>query len=136
MTTQQTEVMRAAKCLLDKLDNIGCITQQGREGPPWFIVDHSTAEPEVGHPGDLIEEVQENPGKALQRARIEVLQAALASRVMPDGYKLVPIEPTEAMFMAACGSKNGIYNLDYADDLEVDTGEIYRSMLAAAPPNN
>ena len=46
---------------------------------PWFIIDKSTAEPDVNWPGELIEEVNE-PGqvhKALRRARIAALIAAL-----------------------------------------------------------
>lgn len=46
---------------------------------PWFIIDTSTAEPEVNWPGELIEEVAEvdRVGKALRRAQVDRLLALL-----------------------------------------------------------
>lgn len=51
---------------------------------------------------------------------------------VPDGWKLVPVEPTEAMLEAA-GNTEEIYN-EWGEDLYVkNTEEVYQAMLAAAP---
>lgn len=48
-------------------------------GPPFFIVDTSTAEPEVNWPGELIEQVDDigEVGKRLHAARVAVATAVL-----------------------------------------------------------
>jgi hypothetical protein len=53
-------------------------------GGPWFIIDTTTAEPDVNWPGELIEQLDDNDegqvGEALTRARASALCAALASQ--------------------------------------------------------
>lgn len=59
-------------------------------------------------------------------ARLE----ACAARTVPEGYVMVPVEPTQEML-----KKSGLYD---DDTIEVNcaasmAGQIYRAMLAAAP---
>jgi hypothetical protein len=51
----------------------------------------------------------------------KIVAAALA--IVPEGYVLVPIEPTEAMILAG----------DHEDQRLTDVTGIYRAMIAAAP---
>src|SRR5690606_12811030 len=72
---------------------------------PWYIVDTSTADYEVNYPGDLIEQVDAvgDVGKRLKVARVAALTAALAVQPgsgVPEGWKLVPVEPTPQMRQA------------------------------------
>jgi hypothetical protein len=48
---------------------------------------------------------------------------------LPAGYKIVPVEPTEAMSLA--GTEQWVYK----HCMEVRADEIYKAMLAAAPGN-
>ena len=57
-------------------------------------------------------------------------QAWQAARTVPEGYVMVPVEPTTEML-----KKSGLYD---DDTIEVNcaasmAGQIYRAMLAAAP---
>lgn len=70
------------------------------------------------------------------------VRAALASReaqpAVPKGWKLVPIEPTEAMKRAAVVYANGeeVYQKVAAEVTAIEQdlyGEVYAAMLAAAP---
>lgn len=49
----------------------------------------------------------------------------------PDGWRLVPVEPTEAMLVAACEIGPDTNSGCFSDD---DARSTYRAMLAAAPP--
>jgi hypothetical protein len=49
-----------------------------------------------------------------------------AREPIPEGWKLVPLEPTDAMKHAA--------NVKYRDDRQATAAALYRAMLAAAPP--
>lgn len=68
------------------------------------------------------------------RADVERLRARLSRPAVPEGYKLVPIEPTSAMKTAGCGVE--VYQ-DSPAELDALTWEeaaaIWRAMLAAAP---
>lgn len=70
-------------------------------------------------------------------AKLERLQEALAgnSPVTPDGYALVPVEPTDEMIAAAMNCEDVLFNSD--ESFCVRFGNIYEAMLAAAPkPQN
>ncbi|EDN5324528.1 TPA: DUF551 domain-containing protein [Salmonella enterica subsp. enterica serovar Kentucky] len=65
--------------------------------------------------------------------KLERLQEALAgnSPVIPDGYALVPVEPTDEMIAAAMNCEDVLFNSD--ESFCVQFGNIYEAMLAAAP---
>lgn len=67
-------------------------------------------------------------GEALTRvAMLEAELAELRGRVcVPDGYKVVPVEPTIDMAAAGRDSSGGFMTLGMSE-------QIYRAMLAAAP---
>ncbi|EDW2054846.1 DUF550 domain-containing protein [Salmonella enterica subsp. enterica] len=67
--------------------------------------------------------------------KLERLQEALAgnSPVTPDGYSLVPVEPTDEMIVAAMDSDDVTYNESDDTVFYVHHREIYKAMLAAAP---
>lgn len=67
--------------------------------------------------------------------KLERLQEALAgnSPVIPDGYTLVPVEPTDEMIVAAMDSDDVTYNESDDTVFYVHHCEIYKAMLAAAP---
>ncbi|EAS6894216.1 DUF550 domain-containing protein [Salmonella enterica subsp. enterica serovar Give] len=55
--------------------------------------------------------------------------------VVPDGYALVPVEPTDEMIAAAMNCEDVLFNSD--ESFCVQFGNIYEAMLAAAPkPQN
>ncbi|EJU6096637.1 DUF551 domain-containing protein [Salmonella enterica] len=57
------------------------------------------------------------------------------SPVIPDGYALVPVEPTDEMIEAAMNCEDVLFNSD--ESFCVQFGNIYEAMLAAAPkPQN
>lgn len=57
------------------------------------------------------------------------------SPVIPDGYALVPVEPTDEMIAAAMNCEDVLFNSD--GSFCVQFGNIYEAMLAAAPkPQN
>lgn len=51
--------------------------------------------------------------------------------VVPDGYALVPVEPTDEMIAAAMNCEDVLFNSD--ESFCVQFGNIYEAMLAAAP---
>lgn len=53
------------------------------------------------------------------------------SPVIPDGYTLVPVEPTDEMIEAAMNCEDVLFNSD--ESFCVQFGNIYAAMLAAAP---
>ncbi|EOY1416505.1 DUF550 domain-containing protein [Salmonella enterica subsp. enterica serovar Newport] len=67
--------------------------------------------------------------------KLERLQEALAgnSPVTPDGYALVPVEPTDEMIVATMDSDDVTYNESDDTVFYVHHREIYKAMLAAAP---
>lgn len=62
--------------------------------------------------------------------RAAMLQAG-NSQVIPDGYVMVPKEPTDEMIAAAMNCEDVLFNSD--DSFCVQFGNIYEAMLAAAP---
>lgn len=67
--------------------------------------------------------------------RVEIspkpLYAAPPAPVVPDGYALVPVEPTDEMIAAAMNCEDVLFNSD--ESFCVQFGNIYEAMLAAAP---
>lgn len=53
------------------------------------------------------------------------------SPVIPDGYALVPVNPTDEMIAAAMNCEDVLFNSD--ESFCVQFGNIYEAMLAAAP---
>ncbi|EBO4965921.1 DUF550 domain-containing protein [Salmonella enterica subsp. enterica serovar Glostrup] len=53
------------------------------------------------------------------------------SPVIPEGYALVPVEPTDEMIEAAMNCEDVLFNSD--ESFCVQFGNIYEAMLAAAP---
>ncbi|ECF5974830.1 DUF550 domain-containing protein [Salmonella enterica subsp. arizonae] len=53
------------------------------------------------------------------------------SPVTPDGYALVPVEPTDEMIAAAMNCEDVLFNSD--ESFCVQFGNIYEAMLATAP---
>lgn len=51
----------------------------------------------------------------------------------PDGWVLVPREPTEAMIAAGAGAVAADHGADLDPSAEADTSLAYRAMLAASP---
>jgi hypothetical protein len=70
-------------------------------------------------------------------SRVECLRAALASAPqVPQGWKLVPVEPTWDMQMAASSNYREPRDGHYTARMEC-AADAYRAMLAAAPqPGN
>lgn len=61
---------------------------------------------------------------------MERLLSACNSPVVPDGYVMVPKEPTDEMIAAAMNCEDVLFNSD--DSFCVQFGNIYEAMLAAA----
>lgn len=55
------------------------------------------------------------------------------SPVIPDGYLLVPVEPTEEMIAAAMCSNDVLFDKEDDTLFRVQHGEIWRAMLSTAP---
>ena len=67
---------------------------------------------------------------------VEIMERLLAQPVsqrykLPDGYKLVPVDPTADMIAAAMECDDVLFNDD--ETFCVQFGNIYAAMLAAAP---
>lgn len=63
----------------------------------------------------------------------KIMEQAGNSPVIPDGYALVPVEPTDEMIVAAMDSDDVTYNESDDTVFYVHHCEIYKAMLAAAP---
>lgn len=61
----------------------------------------------------------------------KIMGQAGNSPVIPDGYALVPVEPTDEMIEAAMNCEDVLFNSD--ESFCVQFGNIYEAMLAAAP---
>jgi hypothetical protein len=61
-----------------------------------------------------------------QRRARENAQALFAAPAVPEGWKQVPIEPTDEMMLA-------VRKLDWSSPTDVDWDDGYRAMIAAAP---
>lgn len=69
-------------------------------------------------------------GAGWNACRAAMLQAG-NSPAIPDGYVMVPREPTDEMIAAAMNCEDVLFNSD--DSFCVQFGNIYEAMLAAAP---
>ncbi|EAV6897507.1 hypothetical protein IM956_003103 [Salmonella enterica] len=63
----------------------------------------------------------------------EPLYEAPPAPVAPDGYALVPVEPTEEMIEAAMNCEDVVFDSHYTDAFRIQYWEIYCAMLTAAP---
>ncbi|ELK0299886.1 hypothetical protein QJE18_002923 [Salmonella enterica] len=61
----------------------------------------------------------------------KIMLQAGNSPVIPDGYALVPVEPTDEMIEAAMNCEDVLFNSD--ESFCVQFGNIYEAMLTAAP---
>ncbi|WP_077957694.1 hypothetical protein [Salmonella enterica] len=61
----------------------------------------------------------------------KIMLQAGNSPVIPAGYALVPVEPTDEMIEAAMNCEDVLFNSD--ESFCVQFGNIYEAMLAAAP---
>lgn len=61
----------------------------------------------------------------------KIMGQAGNSPVIPDGYALVPVKPTDEMIEAAMNCEDVLFNSD--ESFCVQFGNIYEAMLAAAP---
>ncbi|EGI3314128.1 hypothetical protein IGD40_004202 [Salmonella enterica] len=75
--------------------------------------------------------LDEQPGADTDTAVYEPVYAAPPAPVTPDGYALVPVEPTDEMIEAAMNCEDVLFNSD--ESFCVQFGNIYEAMLAAAP---
>ncbi|EEM3240810.1 hypothetical protein GK471_13255 [Salmonella enterica] len=75
--------------------------------------------------------LDEQPGADTDTAVYEPVYAAPPAPVIPDGYALVPVEPTDEMIAAAMNCEDVLFNSD--ESFCVQFGNIYEAMLAAAP---
>ncbi|EDC8052281.1 hypothetical protein BKC75_19820 [Salmonella enterica subsp. enterica serovar Muenchen] len=75
--------------------------------------------------------LDEQPGADTDTAVYEPVYAAPPAPVVPDGYALVPVEPTDEMIEAAMNCEDVLFNSD--ESFCVQFGNIYEAMLAAAP---
>ncbi|HEI8891595.1 TPA: hypothetical protein SLG48_000663 [Klebsiella pneumoniae] len=64
-------------------------------------------------------------------AGTQLYRHAQPALVVPDGYVMVPREPTDEMIAAAMNCEDVLFNSD--DSFCVQFGNIYEAMLAAAP---
>ncbi|EBY5107852.1 hypothetical protein D4482_21320 [Salmonella enterica subsp. enterica serovar Typhimurium] len=75
--------------------------------------------------------LDEQPGADTDTDVYEPVYAAPPAPVVPDGYALVPVEPTDEMIAAAMNCEDVMFNID--ESFCVQFGNIYEAMLAAAP---
>ena len=67
-------------------------------------------------------------GGDYEEQALKTIRAALAT---PVGWKLVPIEPTEDMYLSGCEK---ICN-DLEDGEVASCSDVYKAMIAVAPPH-
>nr|QJB93001.1 Eaa protein [Salmonella enterica subsp. enterica serovar Typhimurium] len=75
--------------------------------------------------------LDEQPGADTDTDVYEPVYAAPPAPVVPDGYALVPVEPTDEMIAAAMNCEDVMFNSD--ESFCVQFGNIYEAMLAAPP---
>ncbi|WP_079908090.1 hypothetical protein [Salmonella enterica] len=75
--------------------------------------------------------LEQQPNAADDVAVYIPLYVAPPVPVVPDGYALVPVEPTDEMIAAAMNCEDVLFNSD--ESFCVQFGNIYEAMLAAAP---
>ncbi|WP_052952471.1 hypothetical protein [Enterobacter hormaechei] len=72
-------------------------------------------------------------GISTDAEKIHAERDSLNSPVIPDGYVLVPVEPTEEMIAAAMCSNDVLFDKEDDTLFRVQHGEIWRAMLSTAP---
>ncbi|EID6635007.1 hypothetical protein ACFMLZ_001940 [Salmonella enterica] len=77
--------------------------------------------------------LDEQPGADTDTAVYEPVYAAPPLPVVPEGYALVPVEPTDEMIAAAMNCEDVVFDSHYTDAFRIQYWEIYCAMLAAAP---
>ncbi|EAN3189725.1 hypothetical protein ID363_002662 [Salmonella enterica] len=80
--------------------------------------------------GDTVRDLSTPVDPQVAEYEQNVMQAG-NSPVIPDGYALVPVEPTDEMIAAAMNCEDVLFNSD--ESFCVQFGNIYAAMLAAAP---
>lgn len=90
---------------------------------------------EANHPqtGDWLYDDPIELARAIRKGPDMPTVQAGNSQVIPDGYALVPVEPTDEMIVAAMDSDDVTYNESDDTVFYVHHREIYKAMLAAAP---
>ncbi|WP_407575668.1 DUF550 domain-containing protein [Raoultella terrigena] len=101
-----------------------------KEQPAPVVPDEVTAEDCPALVKYDVTEVDEAWARGFNACRAAMLQAG-NSPVIPDGYVIVPKEPTEDMIAAAMNCDDVLFNSD--ESFCVQFGNIYEAMLAAAP---
>lgn len=113
-----------------------------REAQPVFYVEKATVPTEtvqtiVDAPAvnaalcSFYEDATNDNAFFLVRAIMEACRAAMLAQPVSQGYKLVPVEPTDEMIAAAMNCDDVEFNSD--ETFCVNFDNIYRAMLAAAP---
>lgn len=69
----------------------------------------------VGDPDRAMLEADYGNSKEELTSYIQSLESITESDVVPDGFKLVPIEPTEKMIQAACMAQSAVKFNTYAE---------------------
>lgn len=70
---------------------------------------------------------------ACRAAMLQGAERVTTTYKLPDGYVLLPVEPTEEMIAAAMCSNDVLFDKEDDTLFRVQHGEIWRAMLAAAP---
>lgn len=90
---------------------------------------------EANHPqtGDWLYDDPIELARAIRKGPDMPTVQAGNSQVIPDGYALVPVEPTDEMIAAAMNCDDVVFDSQDPTAFRVQFREIYCSMLAAAP---
>lgn len=70
---------------------------------------------------------------ACRAALLQGAELVTTANKLPDGYVLVPVEPTEEMIAAAMCSNDVLFDKEDDTLFRVQHGEIWRAMLSTAP---
>lgn len=81
---------------------------------------------------DAVEKIR-NSGIAIDAEKILEERDVLNSPVIPDGWVMVPVEPTEGMIAAAMSSDDVLFDTEDDTMFRVQHAVIWQAMLAAAP---
>lgn len=90
---------------------------------------------EANHPqtGDWLYDDPIELARAIRKGPDMPTVQAGNTQVIPDGYALVPVEPTDEMIAAAMNCDDVVFDSQDPTAFRVQFREIYCSMLAAAP---
>lgn len=79
------------------------------------------------------QQLRERIAKTVRAAMLQGAEPVTTAYKLPDGYVLVPVEPTEEMIAAAMCSNNVLFDKEDDTLFRVQHGEIWRAMLSTAP---